>query len=173
MCVVLLAVFGCGDDDEGKVVGGTGYELTVPDGWDDRSEEGEDVEVEGFTPDVLLIGEREDDFTSNVNVILTPDAGRGLNAQARAERDALESRQIPNSTSSAQELTPTERITLGDKAARAYEFKVEQDDRLVRIRQVLAQHNGSNYAVTLTAAGSRFDDDRDAFESMLESWSWR
>ena len=173
---VALPLAACGDEEDGgRVAEGTGYELTVPDGWEDRSEEGEDVEVEGFSPDVLLTGERDEGFTSNVNVVITSGTGGGIDAQVRAEREALESGRLPGSEepNPAQDLTPVERTTLDGRTARAHEFGLTRGDDTVRLRQVFARYDGSGYTVTLTTAPDRFDEDREAFESMIESWRWR
>lgn len=175
--VALLA--GCGDDggETGKVVEGTGYELTVPDGWDDRSGQSEDFAVGDFTPDLILTGEREDGFTTNVNVIRTQGVTRSLDEQTEAERELLE-RGGPVSgdvnLQPAQNLTPVEDTTLGGGPARAYEFELEvpQGDSSARLRQLIAIDDGTGYAITLTADPDRFEQDRDDFEAILESWKW-
>jgi hypothetical protein len=173
---VLLPLAACGGgDDGGKVVEGTGFEVTVPEDWQDRTDDGEDFEVEGVGPDLVLIGERDDGFTSNVNVVRTPGAQAGLDAQVRAEREALAAGRLPGSEepNPARDLTPVERTTVDGEGARAYELGLRQGDRIVRLRQVLAQHDRTNYAITLTTAEGRFHEDRDALESILESWRWR
>jgi hypothetical protein len=65
---LLLPLAACGDD-AGEVVEGSAYEVTVPDGWDDESKAGEEVEVAGFSPELVLTGEQADGFATNVNVI--------------------------------------------------------------------------------------------------------
>jgi hypothetical protein len=167
-------VAGCGGDG-GKVVGGSGYEVTVPDGWEDRSDEGEDIEVGSFSPDVTLVGDREDGFTTNVNVIRTESGPLDIDEQVEAERDLLETGEIPGSDQEippAQDLSPIESITLDGEEARTYEFRLEQNERELRLRQVIAMHDGQNYAVTLTADPDDFDDGIDGLESILDSWSW-
>ena len=57
LVAALFLIGACGGDDAGKVVKGEGYEVTVPVGWEDKADRREDVEYEGFTPDVLLVGE--------------------------------------------------------------------------------------------------------------------
>ena len=172
---VALSALGCGEDDAGKVVTGTGYEVTVPDGWRDRSEEGEDVEVQGFSPDIVLIGERDDGFTTNLNVIRTPGVTRELDAQTRLERRLIERGGAPGAAElrPAQNLTPVERTELGGEDARAYEFEIRDGERRIRVRQLLAIREEVAYFATLTTAPGRFDEDRDDFESILESWTWR
>ena len=180
LLAALALLAGCGDDDgdKGKVVKGDGYEVTVPEGWDDQSSKREQLEVGGFTPDLVLTGEREDGFTTNVNVVLTEGVERSLDAQTRAERELLE-RGGPVGDDvelqPAENLTETEDITLGDRPARAYEFELDlpQGDRSAQLRQLIAIHEGTGYAITLTANPDRFDEDRDDFEAILESWRWR
>ena len=165
---------GCGGDG-GKVVGGSGYEVTVPDGWEDRTDEGEDIEVGSFSPDVTLIGDREDGFTTNVNVIRTQGGALDIDEQVGAERELLETGEIPGSDEQlppAQDLSPVESITLDGEEARTYEFRVEQNERELRLRQVIARHDGQSYAITLTADPDDFEDGLDGLESILGSWAW-
>ena len=175
-CVALLPVAGCGGDDGGKVVEGAGYELTVPDGWDDESSAGEEIDVAGLSPNVLLVGEREDGFTTNVNIIRNDSPGLGLDAQVKAEREVLESGDLPGSDSDlppAEDLSPVERTTLGDKQARSYEFELEQEDRTLALRQLITIHDDAVYAITLTTLPDRFDEELATFESILDSWRWK
>ena len=179
LLAALALLAGCGDDegDAGKAFEGKGYEVTVPEGWDDQSSKREQLSVGDFTPDLVLTGEREDGFTTNVNVVLTEGVTRSLDAQTRAERQLLE-RGGPVGDDvelqPAENLTPTEELTLGDKQARAYEFELDlpQGDRSARLRQLIAIHEGTGYAITLTANPDRFEQDRDDFEAILESWRW-
>jgi hypothetical protein len=174
--IALLLLGGCGGDDAGKVVEGGSFEVTVPSGWDDDSEKGDEVEYEGFTPDVLLTGDRDDGFTTNVNVIRTENAGLGLDGQVRAEREVLEAGRLPGSNAEprpVEGLTPVERISVAGNPARAYEFEVEQEGKTLGLRQVIVLHDGGSYAITLTAAPGRLDEERDALDSILASWRWR
>ena len=173
---VALSLAACGDDegDKGKVVEGTGYAVTVPDGWRDRSEEGEEIEVQGFSPDTVLIGTRDEGFATNVNIIRTPGIELDLDAQTRLERKLLEEGGPPgeDKVDPAQELTPVERTTVAGEEARAYEFRLPQDDMLLRLRQLLTIRDGTAYVITLTTAPDRFDEDRDDLDSILDSWEW-
>jgi hypothetical protein len=176
LLAALLLVPGCGGDDAGKVVKGSGYEVTVPAGWEDKADRREDVEFEGFTPDVLLVGDREDGFTTNVNILRNPSAGYSLDRQVRAERDLLEVGRLPGSDAEprpAEELGPVERIELGGEPARAYDFRLEQEDKQLDLRQVVAIHDKAVYAITLTTGPDRRDDEIDSFEAILDSWRWR
>ena len=173
---LLVPLAACGDDDDaGKVVEGSSYEVTVPDGWDDESEVGEEVEVAGFTPELVLAGEQADGFATNVNVIREEGVEVGLDEQMRLERELIRSgaEDIDPQLQAAQNLTPVERTTLGGHEARAHEFELAQDERTARVRQVFARNDGSTYVVSYTALAEHFDDELDAFEAILGSWSWR
>jgi hypothetical protein len=174
---LLLPLAACGDDDDaGEVVERSGYELTVPEGWNDESGAGEEIEVAGFSPDLLLVGEREDGFTTNVNVIRDVSPNVGLDVQMRAERDLLLQGGAPGideDLDAARDLSPVERTTLDGQAARAHEFELPQGERTVRVRQVFTRESGSSYVVSYTALPDRFDDELDAFAAILGSWRWR
>ena len=171
-----LPLVACGEDDAGNVVEGTGYELTVPEGWEDESEAGKDFEVSGFRPDVVLIGDREDGFSTNVNVIRTQGAGVGLDAQVRGERALLEEGRIPGSETEptpARGLTPVERTSLSGEPARAYEFERSHGERTLKLRQLIAIHDGTVYVITLTTLPDEFDQERETVASVVDSWRWR
>jgi hypothetical protein len=165
---LLLPLAACDDDDAGKVVSGDGYELTVPDGWSDESDAGADFEVSGFRPELVLVGDREDGFATNVNIIrgATPDIG--LDEQFRAERE-----QLQRDVGSAHDLTGVERLTLGGREARAHGFEFAQEGRTLRARQVFVRDAGATLIITLTALPERFDAELGAFTAVLESWRWR
>ena len=172
--VMLLTGCSVGGDDGGKTVEGTGYEVTVPDGWDDESSRGEDIEIEGFSPELILTGEREDSFTTNVNVVVSKSAGLSLDDQVEGERRVLEGGRLGDTElPAASELTPVERISVDGVDARAYEFELESDGTRSRARQVVALNGGNVYAITFTTLPDRFEDDVGVFDDVLDSWTWR
>ena len=167
--LLLLPLAACDDDDDaGKVVGGDGYELTVPDGWSDESDAGAEFEVSGFRPELVIVGDREDGFATNVNIIRGSTPNMGLDEQFRAERA-----QLLSDLGSASGLTEVERMSLDGREARAHEFEFAQEGRTLRARQVFARDAGSTLIVTLTAPPERFDAELGAFTAILESWRWR
>ena len=175
LCLV-LPLAACGDDDDaGDVVARSSYEVTVPDGWDDESAVGEEVEVAGYSPELVLAGEEADGFTTNVNVIREEAPAVGLDEQLRQERDLIRggAEQIDPQLQAGQNLTPVEPTTLDGHEARAHEFELAQDDRTVRVRQVFARSGDFTYVVSYTALTDAFDEGLDAFESILGSWKWR
>ena len=175
LCLI-LPLTACGDDDDaGKVVEGSGYEVTVPKGWDDESDVGEDIEVAGFNPELVLAGKRADGFATNVNVIRGESPPVGLDEQTRRERDLIRSgaENIDPALKAGVNLTPVERTTLAGHEARAHEFEISEDDRVVRIRQVYARDSGWTYFISYTALPQYFDEELDEFEAILRSWKWR
>ena len=43
----------------------------------------------------------------------------------------------------------------------------------MRFRAVATVHDGTGYAVTYTALRTRFDEDVDGFDAVLDTWRWR
>ena len=173
--VLGASLAGCADDGGDKLEG-TGFELEVPDGWHDESDKGDDVGVGGFEPEVVLLGEREEDFTTNVNVIVTPTAGFDLDRQVREERKLLETGRLPDGeqvAAPASSLGPVEPIKVDLVDARMYDFELPQDGETLQLRQVIAIHDGNNYAITLTAHPDIFEAATDDFDSLLESWVFK
>jgi hypothetical protein len=173
---LLVPLAACGDDDDaGKVVEGSSYEVTVPAGWDDESAVGDEVEVAGFTPELVLAGEREDGFATNVNVIRQESPAVSLDKQTRLERELIlgGAEEIDPQLQAGQNLSEVERTTLDGREARAHEFELAQDERTVRVRQVFARSGDFTYVVSYTALMDQFDEELDAFESILRSWTWR
>ena len=66
LCLLVLLA-GCGSE-AGDARAGSGYELDLPDGWSDDTEEAEEAES-AIRFDSLLRKGREDGFATNVNVI--------------------------------------------------------------------------------------------------------
>jgi hypothetical protein len=182
---VALAVAGCGDDEEERVEG-TGYSYAVPSGWDDVSDEAEDepsLEFAGVRPDSLVVGEREDGFTTNVNVIREPGLPAAMTARQYARisiaglRDPVAVGFPQELVDVVEELQPTEisetrPAELGGKEAVAWGYLGRQGERTVRIRQVATVLDRSGYTVTLTATRERFQDELGALDEVADSWRW-
>jgi hypothetical protein len=180
-----LAVAGCGDDEEERVEG-TGYSYSVPSGWDDVSDEAEDeprLEFAGVRPDSLVVGEREDGFTTNVNVIRETGLPAAMTAQDYARiniaglRDPVAAGFPQELVDVVEELRPTEisetrASELGGEDAVAWGYLGRQDEHIVRIRQVSAVLDRSGYTVTLTATRERFQDELGALDEVVDSWRW-
>jgi hypothetical protein len=176
MCLVLLA--GCGDDngEGGEVVEGTGYELTVPDGWNDRTDRAEDFQFAGFEPDVIFTDDAESGFQVNVNVTREPDIGSiGLDEYVEAAREivrqgSIGGEQIPGG---GAELGPARPTELDGEEAREFDHTREVQGQQLKLRQRVAVRDGAAYTITYTALEEGFDEDLDAYEAAVESWRWR
>jgi hypothetical protein len=176
LCLLLLA--GCGDDnrDGGDVVEGTGFELTVPDGWRDRTGSAEDFQFAGFEPDVILTGDAEDGFQANINVVRESDAAvSDLDEYLEAARKlvrggSVAGEEIPGG---GAELGPAQRTERGGDDAREFGHTREVEGRELELRQRVAIRDGAAYTITYTALAERFDDDLDAYEAAVDSWRWR
>jgi hypothetical protein len=176
LCLTLCA--GCGDDngDGGKVVEGTRYELTVPDGWNDQSERADDAEFAGFRPEVILTGEREEGFQPNLNVIhessLAPDVD--LDSYLETTRSQLEGGSVPGADLGRDvEVGEPAPARLGGERALTFDHSRSVEDKRLKVRQLIALRGGGAYVLTYTALEDRFEDDLGRFESAVDSWRWK
>jgi hypothetical protein len=180
-CLVLAGA--CGDDEEERVAG-EGYSYAVPDGWQDVSDEAEDepgLEIAGIGPDTLVIAEREDGFSTNVNVILEAGLPGGITPARYADitisglRDPAAAGFPPELVETIERLRPREisepeDAALGDEQAFAWEYTSTQNGRDLRIRQVATVVDDTGYTVTLTVLPEHRDDGLDALEQVTDSW---
>jgi hypothetical protein len=179
----LLALAGCSDEDEERPnVEGTGYTYAVPGGWEEGDEAG--FEVGGFRPDSLVVAEREDDFTANVNVVREDGLPSGVTVDEYAEasvgglRNPAASGIPPELAEIVEELNPT-RISeprdaeLGGEEALTWDYRASQDGLRVQIRQVAAVVDGAGYTVTLTTLPAGFDEGTGALDEVVDSWEWK
>jgi hypothetical protein len=185
LALAALAVAGCGGDDEDEdPVEGTGYTYSVPDGWQDVSDRAEkELDVGGFRPDSLVIGDSEDDFATNVNVIREDGVPEGVTAAQYADvsiaglRDPVAAGLPPEVAETIEDIRP-EQISrpsdaeLGGEEAVAWDYRSTQDGRNVRVRQVAAVMDGAGYTVTLTVLPARLEEGSGALDEVVESWSW-
>jgi hypothetical protein len=87
LLALALAAAGCGGGEEDPV-DGRGYTFSIPEGWEDATDQAEDnpeLDLGGIRADTLVVGDREDGFTSNVNVIREPGLPDGVGAREYAE----------------------------------------------------------------------------------------
>jgi hypothetical protein len=185
LALTALAAAGCAGDGEDPVEG-TGYEFALPDGWEDVSDEGEDrpgLELAGVRPDSLVIGETEEDFTTNVNVVRETGLPPGIGASEYAEasiaglRDPAGTGFPPEIAETIERLNPTgisrpRDAELDGEEAAAWDYDSTQNGREVRVRQVAAVMDRSGYTVTLTVLPARFEEGAEALDEVVESWSW-
>jgi hypothetical protein len=183
--LALAALAGCGGDDAEDPVDGSGYTYSVPDGWEDASDRaGEELEIGGFRPDTLVIGESEDDFATNVNVIRENGVPRAVTASQYAEvslaglRDPVAAGLPPEVAQTVEELNPRQisqprDAELGGEEAASWDYTSTQDGRDVRVRQVATVMAGAGYTVTLTTLPDRFDEANEALDEVVESWDWK
>lgn len=180
--LALVALAGCSEEDEEPPqIEGTGYTYTVPGGWEEAT--GADIEVGGFRPDSLVIAEREDDFTTNVNVVRENGLPGGVTVDDYAEasvaglRDPAAAGLPPELVEVIEALSPTQiselrDAELGGEEAVAWDYRATQDGRRVQIRQVAAVMDGAGYTVTLTMVPTGFDDGTGALDEVVKSWAW-
>ena len=182
LALAALAAAGCGEDDP---VEGAGYTYSVPDGWEDVSDEADDeIDIAGMRPDSLVAGEAEDGFAPDVNVIregglpadvttaqyadvslagLRDPAGAGLPPELVEIVDRLG----PHDFSEPQD------SELDGEEAVVWEFSGKsRDGGDTRVRQVTAVHDSSAYTLTLTVRPNRFDEETDALDEIVDTWEW-
>jgi DcrB len=174
--LALLAACGGDEGDGGEVVEGTGYELTVPDGWDDRTSRADELEVAGFEPEVILTGDREEGFQPNLNVIRESSIASGVSLDDYVEttRNQLQAGSVGDvELGSDVELGEPAPSKLGGENAVTMDHERTFESKRIKARQVIALRDGAAYALTYTALEDRFEDDLERFESAVESWRWK
>ncbi len=161
--VLALLLAGCGGGDGGSV-SGTGYEVTLAEGWKDGTDK-----VEGSVIRFdLLIGKAGGTFNTNVNILresVPDEVGLGdLRTIYRGQLDAV----------GATKITAAKALNVDDDDGFTYEYdqKSPQGDEL-HGRQVAVIHKGRAHTITLTALASRFASANDEFDEMLGSWRWK
>jgi hypothetical protein len=178
--LVALALAGCGGEDQDQVEG-TGYVYAVPGGWEEA--DGEDLEVGPFRPDTLVVGEREDGFAANVNVIREPGVPSRVTAARYAEvsraglRDPAGVGFPPKVAEMIENVNPSgitapRDTELGGEEAVEWAYRSTRGGRKLRVRQVAAVRGGAGYTVTLTVLPDGFSDGSEALDEVVESWSW-
>jgi hypothetical protein len=184
LALTAVAFAGCSSDEDGEAVEGTGYTYSLPDGWEDVSDRAEaELEVGGFRPDTLVVGEREDDFAANVNVIREDGLPSGVTAAQYADvslaglRDPAGAGLPPEVAQAIDDVNPTQiseprDAELDGEEAVAWDYRGTQDGRDVRVQQVAAVMAGAGYTLTLTVLPDRFDEGNAALDQVVESWSW-
>jgi hypothetical protein len=185
LTLLALPAFGCGDDDADPVEG-TGYTYALPDGWEDVSDRAEEEiggQLGGLTPDSVVVGESEDDFATNVNVIREGGVPERVTAKQYAEvslaalRNPAAAGFPPEIVEAIERVRPTQ-ITeprdaeLDGQQAFEWAYRSTQEGRRLRVRQVAAVMGGAGYTVTLTALPDGFEDGNEALDEVVESWSW-
>jgi hypothetical protein len=186
ICVALAGLAaGCGED-EAERVDGEGYSYAVPVDWRDVSDQAEDepgLEVAGYQADTLVIGEREEGFSTNVNVIRESGIPPEITASQYAEVTVAGLRD-PVAAGLSQELVEVVRglrpskiseirdAELGGEPAATWGYTSTQGMRVMRIRQVAAVMDGAAYSVTLTALPEKFEEGLDSFDEVVDSWEW-
>jgi DcrB len=174
--LALLAGCGGDDGDGGKTVEGSDYELTVPDGWDDRTSRADDLEVAGFEPEVIFTGEREEGFQPNLNVIRESSIAPGVNLDDYVEttREQLQAGSVGDvELGSDVELGEPMPSELDGEDAVTMDHERTLETKRIKARQVIVLRDGAAYALTYTALEDRFEDDLERFESAVDSWSWK
>jgi hypothetical protein len=185
LAAVALALAGCSDDEEDRV-DGSGYTYAVPDGWQDASDEASDIDLE--VPRVLVdsavVGDRQDDFTTNVNVVREGGVPAGVTARQYGEvsianlRDPVAAGFPPEVVQQLQDidLATLEELpgtNLGGRDAVVWEYSEGGSaERSTQVRQVAAVNDGAAYTLTLTAVPDAFEDAVPALDEVVESWEW-
>ena len=186
LAVAAGALAGCSSGDEdAEPVEGTGYTYSVPDGWEDLSDPAEEeIEIGGFRPDTLVVGEREDGFATNVNVIREDGLPSGVAAAQYADaslaglRDPVGAGMPPEVAQAIEDgnlrqISRPRDAELDGEGAFAWDYRGTQDGRDVRVQQVAAVMDGAGYTLTLTVLPDRFDEGGEALDQVIDSWSWK
>jgi hypothetical protein len=143
----------------GQILSGTGYRLSLPIGWSDRTAAARNA---GFKPD--LVARKSGSYT-HVDVILERNRGWTLVDYAAAGR------QVAVSQLQAR-LGPVQQRSIAGAPAIGYEFTYSQDGRPVHSRQLNCFKGDNAYVITFTAYQQDFTADRAALDQILATWVW-
>jgi hypothetical protein len=150
------------DESEG-VLGGTGYELTLPAGWQPgQTDEGADLS---------LVGDSVEGFPVNADVIREPDlpANLSLAGYLEAFRQVLaEAGQLERG-----DLGQARRTSLGGVPAVSFDFVQEFEGKRLVTREVIAVRDRVAYVFGLNAPVGSLDDQVEDFQALLDSWEWK
>lgn len=178
LAVALVAlVTGCGGDDGGDSVEGTGYALETPGGWEDRSDQASEFAAAGFEPDVVITDEPQEGFAANINVLRQSSLAEGVDVDQLTEesRRALQDPAVLEQLGGGlapSDISRVTRLELDGEPARAFDYSSEREGRELRFRQVYVVREGSGYVVTFTALADDFEGGTAALGEVLDSWSW-
>lgn len=148
----------------GDLLQGNGYSYTLPDGWQDASEER--AGAPGAIDTISVWGDQLEGGRANVIVETGPSGGE-------TEPEPLREQWVSNMTSStganAQEI-PGTTIDGVEAIGVQIESKNENDVEIVQTAYLVVRE-GSVYSIGLS--GKIGDDDAEqAFEEILDSWTW-
>jgi hypothetical protein len=179
----------CGDDDEGgETISGSGYEFTLPDGWQDAQEVAdevaddvrEDIPIDpSGTYDSLVAGESEDDFTTNLNVVLQTDLPANMTSDRYTaatlqvfEDPRLSRRLLPQSLEIVTPPDDPTLVRLDGEDAFEVTLESESEGRQVGQRLVLLVREGNAYTITFSASADEFDAEVADLDEIVDSWRW-
>jgi hypothetical protein len=183
--IVALALSGCSDEEER--IDGSGYSYAVPDGWEDASDEASDIDLDlqSVLVDSVVIGERRDDFTTNVNVVREEGLPPGVTARQYAEASLANIRnpaasgfppeaveELEDIDSESLDSLPGTELGGSDAASWEYTDGGSAGGAETQVRQVAAVRDGAAYIVTLTALPDAFEDGTAGLEDVVASWEW-
>lgn len=183
--IIAIALAGCGDSggSSDDAVDGDGYTYSVPADWVTGNDAAADAAQAGIDAvglggavglDSLSIDTRpEGGFSSNVNV-LSPLPAQGFSAVEALELSNGSLENLPAGAGFELTGSPTdpESTTLDGDEAAFTEYHATQDGGALKLRQLLAIHEGEAYMVTFTTSAAKFDSEVAEFEEILESWAW-
>jgi hypothetical protein len=183
LAAALLALGGCSDEEQR--VDGSGYTYAVPDGWEDASEEALDIDLDipRVLVDSAVIGERQDDFTTNVTVVREGGVPARVTARQYGEVSIANLRDPAGAGYPPEVVEELEDIDLGSieslpgtdlggREAVTWEYRNASGGSAVQVRQVAALREGVAYTVTLTADPGAFEDGTPALDEVVDSWEW-
>lgn len=185
---VALMPLACGEDDEPLV--GTAdapYEVTLPSGWQEASEEqreaagvqageafeaaaGQDVDVPNVGVTSLWSRGEFGDEVPNV-IVITEPLPQGI-SPAQFVTVSIDNAQR---AFSAQLIAPpreVEPITVAGEGSRAFDYRVRFGDQELGKRVVFIFREDSVYTLTLTSLPADFRQATAELDEILASWQW-
>lgn len=171
----VLALTGCGAAGEssdaaaidaepatGELITGDGYTYNVPEGWVQSGEEA----LQGVADTLVFDGEDTDDFTDNVNVLLSP---AGAVTADQVESDGL----AEFEQTEGAEVEVAERVVIADSESAHLSGSLSQQGVEYLMEQYYATNGDQTYVITFSFSSGVSDEDRAAVtDPILASWAW-
>ena len=157
---------GGGSSDEGTTAKGSAYEVKLPDGWRDRTDEATDEDTPIRFDRVFATGP-SGGFRTNVNVIR-----ERLPENATLEQIVQVSRKQVRAAYQPTNMERARATKLGDEEAQSYAYALDAEGKKLRGEQVIALHGERIFYVTFTALEDAYRERHSEFQQILDSWTW-
>jgi len=158
-----------GDEGSGAQAAGT-FTFDDPEGWDDITSKARESSSVGNRVVRALARVRDDGTGSSIVVTSGANPAPGSQPSTETLGAALRERTV---SEGATEVSQPRTITMADGQAVVVDYKGSLRGQSIAGRRVLTVRGGNAYVLVLEGTEKRFDEDLDAFDAVIESWTWK